>query len=189
MKTVNLFIFIIFAIAIAGFVWKLFIIEKHTAEAPAACSTEAKQCPDGSTVVRTGASCEFEACPPVPQTDDTGTGTRDTTVLNDQIRVSTPLPQEKVSSPLTVKGTARGTWFFEASFPVTIVDWDGRIIGEGVATAEGNWMTEDFVPYTALISFDLPSTTPYARGALILKKDNPSGLPEKDDALEIPITF
>ena len=27
------------------------------------------------------------------------------------------------------------------------------------------------------------------RGSLILKKDNPSGMPEHDDALEIPIFF
>ncbi len=50
-------------------------------------------------------------------------------------------------------------------------------------------MTEDFVPFTGTISYDLPADTPYLRGAIIFKKDNPSGLPEHDDAIEIPIQF
>ena len=32
-----------------------------------ACTEEAKICPDGSAVGRTGPNCEFEACPPVEQ--------------------------------------------------------------------------------------------------------------------------
>jgi hypothetical protein len=28
-----------------------------------ACTQEAKQCPDGSYVSRTGPNCEFQACP------------------------------------------------------------------------------------------------------------------------------
>jgi hypothetical protein len=30
---------------------------------PKACTQEAKQCPDGSYVSRTGPNCEFQACP------------------------------------------------------------------------------------------------------------------------------
>ena len=82
---------------------------------------------------------------------------------------------------------------FEASFPVILTNWDGLIIAEGYATAEDSWMTEDFVPFVATIEF----VSPYqegdedfmSRGTLILKKDNPSGLPENDDALELPILF
>lgn len=33
-----------------------------------ACTLEAKQCPDGSFVGRTGPNCEFTACPEVPDT-------------------------------------------------------------------------------------------------------------------------
>jgi hypothetical protein len=48
-------------------------------------------------------------------------------------------------------------------------------------------MTEDFVPFTATIEFETPDYGDI--GALILKKDNPSGLPEHDDAYEIPVRF
>jgi hypothetical protein len=33
---------------------------------PQACTTEAKMCPDGSAVGRTGPNCEFAACPETP---------------------------------------------------------------------------------------------------------------------------
>lgn len=97
---------------------------------------------------------------------------------------------DTVSSPLTITGKARGYWFFEASFPVTIVDWDGRIIAEHYAEAEGDWMTEEFVPFTTTIEFDTPEAVgPINRGAIILQRANASGLPENDAALEIPVVF
>ncbi|MFZ3011843.1 MAG: Gmad2 immunoglobulin-like domain-containing protein [Minisyncoccia bacterium] len=108
----------------------------------------------------------------------------------DLIRLETPIPNGTITSPLLIKGKARGNWFFEASFPIFLTNWDGLIIAEGYATAEGEWMTTEFVPFTATISFiNPPHPTDRNNGSLILKKDNPSGLPEHDDALEIPIFF
>mgnify|MGYP003452599782 CR=1 FL=1 len=103
------------------------------------------------------------------------------------IKVSYPKPDEKVSSPLVIRGEARGNYFFEASFPVVLTNWDGLIIAEGIAQAQGEWMTEDFVPFVANLEFTKPDYG--ERGFLILKKDNPSGLPEHDFAIEIPIYF
>lgn len=107
----------------------------------------------------------------------------------DMIRIANPTPGSTVTTPLLFSGEARGGWFFEASFPITIVDWNGRIIGEGIATATGDWMTSEFVPFTASIPYVLPSDVAYRRGAIILQKDNPSGMPENDDAFEVPILF
>jgi len=103
------------------------------------------------------------------------------------IRLSTPRPNAIISSPLEIRGEARGTWFFEGDFPVSLTNWDGLIIAEGYATAQGEWMTEEFVPFEVILEFDQPEL--YPRGSLILQKDNPSGLPEHDDALEIPVWF
>ncbi len=103
------------------------------------------------------------------------------------IVVDSPRPNQTISSPLTIKGKARGNWFFEASFPVVLTNWDGLIIASGVAKAEGDWMTAEFVPFTAKLIFENPDYK--NNGVLILKKDNPSGLPENDDALEIPVLF
>ena len=157
----------------------IFILTQAPAEAPEiGCTLEAKVCPDGTSVGRTGPLCEFAPCP------------KNTTSSSDNLVVlDTPQPYQEITSPVTITGKARGNWFFEASFPIEIVNWDGLIIGQGIATADGDWMTTEFVPFTATISYSFATDTPYNRGALILKKDNPSGLPEHDDSREIPITF
>ena len=103
----------------------------------------------------------------------------------DMIIVDSPRPQSTVTSPLVIKGKARGNWFFEGSFPVTLTNWDGLIIAEGYATAQGDWMTNDYVPFSATLSYSLPEDIPYRRGFLILRKDNPSGEPQFDDSIEI----
>lgn len=105
------------------------------------------------------------------------------------IRIATPRPNQIISSPLTITGEARGNWFFEASFPVILTDWDGRIIARGIAQAKSDWMTTDFVPFEATLTFTVDKETYSNKGSLILKKDNPSGLSQNDDALEIPIVF
>lgn len=107
---------------------------------------------------------------------------------NDLIKVTSPLPGSTVSSPLVITGEARGMWMFEASFPIVVVNWDGLIIGEGFATADGEWMTEEYVPFTATVTFDA-DTSVSPNGAIILQKSNASGLPEHDDAFEFPVVF
>ena len=105
------------------------------------------------------------------------------------IRVTNPLKNATIKSPLIVTGEARGTWYFEASFPVVLVDWDGKIIAEGIAMAQDEWMTEDLVPFRAELFFKTSDISGnYSnRGTLILKKDNPSGLSQFDRALEVPV--
>lgn len=102
------------------------------------------------------------------------------------IKVETPRPSEAVSSPLFIKGEARGTWYFEASFPVKLFDDNGFLLGVAPAQALEDWMTENFVPFQLTLPFAAPSTR---KGMLILEKDNPSGLPENEDQLAIPVIF
>lgn len=112
---------------------------------------------------------------------------------NDMIKVVSPKANELVSSPLVVSGQARGTWYFEASFPVRLVDANGVELAVVPAQAQGDpatgevsWMTEDFVPFLATLNFAQPNSD---TGKLILEKDNPSGLPEHADQVEIPVRF
>lgn len=106
---------------------------------------------------------------------------------SDLIIINNPRPNQTVSSPILINGEARGNWFFEASFPIFLTDWDGRIIAEGYATAKSDWMTTEFVPFEATLEFSIDKDIYSNKGTLILKKDNPSGLSEFDDALEIPV--
>ena len=105
----------------------------------------------------------------------------------DLVRVDFPRPQQKISSPLRISGQARGFWFFEASFPVSLFDAQGRVLAQGLATAQTDWMTEDFVSFEAELEFE--NQTSGSRGTLVLEKDNPSGLPENEDSLEVPVVF
>lgn len=115
--------------------------------------------------------------------------TYNTDKKDDLIQVAEPQSGQVVSSPLEVSGKARGYWFFEASFPMEIINADGMIVGQSFATAEGEWMTEEFVDFTGEIEYEPGLDISGTSGFLILRKDNPSGLPENDDYLAIPIIF
>lgn len=107
--------------------------------------------------------------------------------IDDLIEIESPVMGETVSSPLTITGTARGYWYFEASFPIEIRDSVGVIIANGYAEAQSDWMTESFVPFVATIAF--PAQASGTTGTLILRKDNPSGDPSRDQHVAIPIAF
>lgn len=102
------------------------------------------------------------------------------------IKVETPYPGAVTGKTFSVIGEARGTWYFEASFPVELLDSAGQPLATAVAQAQGEWMTEDFVRFKA----DLTVPESYIGPAtLILKKDNPSGLPQNDASVSFPITI
>jgi len=123
----------------------------------------------------------------VPQEDTSTTTTEPTESSNDLIQVTSPQSGETVGIPLEVSGQARGYWFFEATALVLVTNWDGLIIGEGYVTADGNWMTEEYVPFSGSIDYSLPADSYSATGTIIFQKANPSGLPENDEAFEIRV--
>jgi Immunoglobulin-like domain of bacterial spore germination len=149
-----------------------------------ACTMEAMQCPDGSFVGRTGPHCDF-VCPPLPAVDATVTAA--IAALADEVVITAPVPQAVITSPLLVTGKARGGWFFEGTFPVTVETAAGTVVGAGLARATGNTMTSDFVPFTATLSWS--ASPSLAGGVLRVRRDNPSGLPKNDRYVAIPVRF
>ena len=132
-----------------------------------ACTSEAKLCFDGSGVGRVGPKCEFEKCP-----------------LEDQIFVTEPYAYSLVTKEVRLKGKAVGSWFFEGSLPISLESEDGMVLATGTASAQGEWMTPNFVPFTAVLVFDEPKE---ALGYLVIKKSNPSGLSENDEEIRMPL--
>src|SRR3989338_5772638 len=61
-----------------------------------------------------------------------------------ELIVTSPVKDSVISSPLVIAGEAPGFWYFEATFPLVLVNWDGFIIAEGYATAPGEWMTQEY---------------------------------------------
>lgn len=161
------------ALIVIGIAGYAFILLRPAGEdsgtPPIACTQEAKLCSDGSAVGRTGSHCEFTLCP-----------------KEDLIIIESPRPYGEISSPIVVEGRARGNWFFEASFPVKVIDQSGNVLGVmPVMTAE-EWMTTDFVSFRAEVPFVGSDTK---EGFVIFEKDNPSGLPEYADELRVPVIF
>ncbi len=91
----------------------------------------------------------------------------------------------EISSPVLISGKARGYWFFEGSFPIRLEDDQGNLISSGFVTAQSDWMTEDYVPFSGRLDF----MTTADSGVIVFQKDNPSDLPEFDDQLTIPVSF
>jgi len=106
----------------------------------------------------------------------------------DIIIVDLPFPDAVTGKEFSVRGKARGPWFFEASFPVFLLDKNNNQIAEAIATVEPpttNWMTNDFVPFKA----DIITPKSYIGPAtLVLMKDNPSGDPAHDASVSFLIT-
>lgn len=106
--------------------------------------------------------------------------------LGDEAKIISPRLNEAISSPVVISGEAKGGWYFEVSFPVKIVDQDGTVLGSAPAVAIGSWMTTSTVPFEAAINFAKPRS---ANGTIVLTKDNPSGLPENEGFVIVPIKF
>lgn len=111
---------------------------------------------------------------------------RKTIAPDEHVIVAQPRPNTDIISPLSFSGKARGTWFFEASFPVHVKDANGNILGTGIAQAQGEWMTTDFVPFSGTVEFAASATD---GGTVVFQKDNPSGLPEHDASVTVPVVF
>lgn len=114
-------------------------------------------------------------------------------VLPSKDLIHVKVPNQDLTSPVVLTGEARGGWYFEGSFPIILLDKDKKEIGRTTAKAQKDWMTEDFVPFTATLTFKQPNG---GTGILVFKKDNlpagrqdPSGLPENDNELPLNVTF
>ncbi|MFZ0489956.1 MAG: Gmad2 immunoglobulin-like domain-containing protein [Salegentibacter sp.] len=120
------------------------------------------------------------------QTLKTGGDFSEKKTASDFLGVKKPLPNIEVASPLEIKGKAKGTWFFEAQVPVKLVDKDGKVLSESVIKTEGNWMTEDFVPFSGKLEFKAPDDE---RGYLIFSRANASGKPANEMHYRLPVLF
>jgi len=83
----------------------LYILRAQEGPMPIACTAEAKLCPDGSAVGRTGPACEFAPCPSEAVSGDTATSTSSTTpelgtgILNATMTIGPVCPVEREGMP------------------------------------------------------------------------------------------
>jgi len=103
------------------------------------------------------------------------------------IVLTSPAANALLQAPFTIEGKAKGTWYFEGDFPIRLLDDQGTELAVIPAHALEDWMQPGYVPFSATIDSFNPGSA--STGILVLEKDNPSGLPEHDDKVEIPVRF
>lgn len=145
-----------------------FIFHGRTANAPDTTGTSSEQ---GSST----------------NTNTNGLPVVGTAATANDIVIDTPKTGDKISSPIKVSGKARGSWYFEASAPVMIIDTNGKVLGQGYIQATGDWMTANFVPFTGTITFTKDPAS--EAGAVVFLNDNPSGDPSRQKFMAVPVFF
>lgn len=161
----------------------------HPGSPGRACTMEAKVCPDGSAVGRTGPNCEFAPCP------GEGKGTSDVSCTTKNLAILSPMSGQKVSFPLVVRGIVDNssspncTWhvFEGQAASMVLYDSHDQVIGEGLLMAEGEWMTTDPISVRGTVTLNR-NPTPGQSLTLLIREDDPSGLTEPQK-IEVKVTY
>ncbi len=103
-----------------------------------------------------------------------------------EVQVFEPTANAVVVSPLAVYGRAPGNWFFEASLPVVLTDETGKELAHQPAQAQSDWMVTTPVEFRTSLTFTPPAS---GTGYLVVKNDNPSGLPQLDKSYQVKVRF
>lgn len=121
--------------------------------------------------------------------------------MADQIIVNYPRPNDILDGTFNLTGEARGTWFFEATFSIRLIDDEGNVLFAGPVMTTEDWMTESFIPFQSEVVYNKSASK---NGTLILEKANPSagsgqvpsdledpsaGSGQGIEQLEIPVKF
>lgn len=103
------------------------------------------------------------------------------------LTLTSPERSGNVTSPLSVAGSVPGAWSHEGQFTLRLLNADSNVLAEGAATLDGDWMSENQVPFSASLTFTAPVAG--SMGLLVLEKANPSGLQDNADSVTVPIQF
>lgn len=124
----------------------------------------------------------------------------DTDVQNSSNGTTTPLysgdtanlvsvslvPGQTVSGMLTVTGSIKGAYFFEANAVGQVLDANKNVLKSFPLTATSDWMTAEPVSFSGTV--DLSGVTA-GKGYIRIHNDNPSGEPAHDRFIDIPVVF
>jgi hypothetical protein len=95
-------------------------------------------------------------------------------------------PGSIVNGKITITGSIKGAYFFEANAVMQLLDANKVVLKSGNITATSNWMTSDPVSFTGTID---ATGIPSGAGYLRIKNDNPSDLPQNDKYIDVSIFY
>lgn len=101
-----------------------------------------------------------------------------------ELQILNPRQFDNLKSPVIIEGEITGSWFFEGTFTIYLEDKNGNLIKQTAAESVEDWMTENWVSFRALLEFDIDSDSD---ASLVFQKNNPSGLPENEDSVNIEV--
>lgn len=109
-------------------------------------------------------------------------------VVNGDIEVFSPKPNDAISSPLKITGIVRGNGWsgFEGQVgEVILLDGNGKELTTGVLKTTTDW---GYLPtnFEATLDFAPPAG---GAGQLVFHNENPSGDPVRDKTFVVPIKF
>ncbi len=94
---------------------------------------------------------------------------------------------DRIANGEIIRGLAWGPWYFEGEFAVRAMTEGGKLLATFSARATEDWMVEDFVPFEA--RFLVKGLGGESKGFLIFDRANPSGLPQNNMSVKVPVLF
>lgn len=89
----------------------------------------------------------------------------------------------RVTSPLSIEGTAPNDWYFEGQFQTRLVGADGATIAEAPGLPQSDWQKPGPVPFLADLAFDVTADTP---ATLVLQEDmTPEGQAPREKRINV----
>ncbi len=96
------------------------------------------------------------------------------------------VPGAKVHGIVSYNGVIKGGYFFEANILINVLDSNKNLLKAGNTMATDDWMTSGPVPFKGTIDFSGLAKGP---AYIEIHNDNPSGLPEHDKSVFIPVVI
>ncbi len=99
--------------------------------------------------------------------------------MKDKITVSSPLPNDTISSPVFIRGQALGDWFEVSTIKLKILDKNEKVLGDGFLETTKYPGVDTLVPFEGTIAFSVPRFG--SSGTIVIHKANSS------EELRIPV--
>ena len=130
--------------------------------------------------------CEYNFCANITETCEEQ-GTEITSEKGIKIKLNNIKEGDTVEVGFKVEGSVTGSWYKEGVFPVRVINNTTKeVVITNIARADGEWMTEDYVPFSFVIDADITEETPFI---LRFDKANLSELSDNYDYASLSVNL
>jgi Immunoglobulin-like domain of bacterial spore germination len=88
----------------------------------------------------------------------------------DLVLTKAPADGAKVTSPVTIEGSAPNDWYSAGQFVTQLVNAEGVVIAQSPALPQSDWQKPGAVPFIADLVFEVDADT---RATIVLQEDTP----------------